>query len=262
MPYIETRDGTELYVKHWGHGPPVILIHGWPLSSDTWDDQALALTEAGHRVIAYDCRGFGRSEQTAGGYDYDTFADDLADVIEAVDAEEDVALVGFSMGGGEVARFMSRHGGNGVSRIALVGSVVLYVLKTGDNPGGVPEETFETMRTGIKEDRAAFFEPFFKSFFGVGFIRQPVSDDAAHLAWIMAMQAGLLPTLRCAEAFSPPISAPTCRRSGADFALHGTTTRPCRSIRPAAPRRRRFRAQPCSNMTAPRTACLSRRRTG
>jgi len=203
MPYIEARDGTELYLKDWGDGPPVILIHGWPLSSDSWDDQALALVEAGHRVIAYDRRGFGRSEQPAGGYDYDTFADDLADVIEAVDAEdEQIALVGFSMGGGEIARYLSRHGSQGISKVALIGSVAPCLLKSDDNPEGVPEEQFEAMREGIRKDRAAFFESFFKTFFGVGFIAHPVSDSQLNLAWTMAMQAGLLPTLATLDAFA------------------------------------------------------------
>lgn len=118
MAMIETRDGTWLYVKDWGAGNPVILIHGWPLSSDSWDPVADALANAGHRVIAYDRRGFGRSEQSWEGYDYDSFADDLADVMEKTGATENVTLVGFSMGGGEVARYMSRHNGAGVVRAA------------------------------------------------------------------------------------------------------------------------------------------------
>ncbi|MDT0507974.1 alpha/beta hydrolase [Novosphingobium sp. MMS21-SN21R] len=202
MPMIETRDGTRLYAKSWGEGPPVILIHGWPLSGDSWDPVSHALAEAGFRAIAYDRRGFGRSDQPSGGYDYDTFADDLADVMTAMNANEGATLVGFSMGGGEIARYLSRQGGQGVSRVALVSSVVPYMLKTEDNPDGVPQSTFDEMTDGMLSDRAKFFTGFFKDFFGVGMLTQPVSDEVLHLAWITAMQAGLRPTLAAANAFA------------------------------------------------------------
>lgn len=202
MPMIETRDGTRLYAKSWGEGPPVILIHGWPLSGDSWDPVSHALAEAGFRAIAYDRRGFGRSDQPSGGYDYDTFADDLADVMTAMKANEGATLVGFSMGGGEIARYLSRQGGQGVSRVALVSSVVPYMLKTEDNPDGVPQSTFDEMTDGMLSDRAKFFTGFFKDFFGVGMLTQPVSDEVLHLAWITAMQAGLRPTLAAAKAFA------------------------------------------------------------
>src|SRR5215217_3310287 len=136
MSYITTRDHTDLYVKDWGTGRPVILLHGWPLSADTWDDVAMAIAANGMRAIAYDRRGFGRSSQPYDGYNYDTLSDDLADVIQASDARE-VTVVGFSMGGGEVARYMSRHKGREVVQTALVASVVPYMLNTGDNPHGV-----------------------------------------------------------------------------------------------------------------------------
>ena len=123
MSHVKTRDGTELYVKDWGTGRPVILMHGWPLSADSWDDQAVAIADGGMRAIAYDRRGFGRSSQPWSGYDYDTLADDLADVMKACDAK-DAAIVGFSMGGGEVARYLSRHKGAGVKQAALISSVV------------------------------------------------------------------------------------------------------------------------------------------
>lgn len=201
MPMIKTRDGTSLYAKDWGQGRPVILLHGWPLSADSWDDGALVLAEAGYRAIAYDRRGFGRSEQPFSGYEYDTLADDLADVIAATGAE-DAALIGFSMGGGEVARYMSRHGGKGISQAGLIASVVPYMLKTEDNPDGTPQETFEGMTKGMKEDRAKFFAQFFKDFFGISMLDHPTSDDEAHHAWVVAMQAGLKPTLDCAKAFA------------------------------------------------------------
>jgi pimeloyl-ACP methyl ester carboxylesterase len=202
MPIIETRDGTEIYVKDWGNeGRPVILIHGWPLSADSWDDQAMALAEAGYRVLAYDRRGFGRSDQPWEGYDYDTFADDLADVMEAAEIESDAAIVGFSMGGGEVARYMSRHGGKAVSQAALIGSVVPYMLKTPDNPQGVDQSVLDQIAAGINKDRPDFFRSFFKDFFGVGVISHPVSQAVLDWAWRLAMQAGLRPTLAAAEAF-------------------------------------------------------------
>ncbi|RYG85861.1 MAG: alpha/beta fold hydrolase, partial [Alphaproteobacteria bacterium] len=124
MAKVKTRDGTELYVKDWGQGRPVLLIHGWPLSADSWDPIAMQLADAGYRAISYDRRGFGRSDQPFGGYDYDTLADDLADVMQETGATANATLVGFSMGGGEVARYMSRHGGKGVISAALLSSVV------------------------------------------------------------------------------------------------------------------------------------------
>lgn len=202
MHMIETRDGTHLYAKVWGEGQPVILIHGWPLSGDSWDPISHALAEAGYKAIAYDRRGFGRSQQPSGGYDYDTFADDLADVINAHADGQEVALIGFSMGGGEIARYLSRHGSKGVSRAALVSSVVPYMLQTDNNPNGVPQETFDEMTEAMLSDRAKFFTVFFKDFFGIGILTHPVSAEMLHLAWITAMQAGLRPTLAAAKAFA------------------------------------------------------------
>ena len=202
MPMIETRDGTRLYVKHWGEGRPVVLIHGWPLSGDSWDPITQALAQAGFKAIAYDRRGFGRSDQPSGGYDYDTFADDLAAVIEQCAGGQDAALVGFSMGGGEIARYLSRHGGKGVSQVALISAVVPYMLQTENNPDGVPQATFDAMTQGMLEDRAHFFTGFFKDFYGVGWLASPVSDEVLQLSWITAMQSGLRPTLAAAKAFA------------------------------------------------------------
>ncbi|WP_068075876.1 alpha/beta fold hydrolase [Novosphingobium lentum] len=202
MPMIEARDGMRLYAKTWGDGPPVVLIHGWPLSGDSWDPITHALAEDGFKAIAYDRRGFGRSDQPSGGYDYDTFADDLADVMAAMGATRDVSLVGFSMGGGEIARYMSRHGGKGVARVALVSSVVPYMLQTDDNPHGVPQATFDQMTEGMLTDRARFMTGFFKDFYGVGMLSSPVSDEVLQLSWATAMQAGLRPTLAAAKAFA------------------------------------------------------------
>jgi non-heme chloroperoxidase len=202
MPFITTRDGTDLYVKDWGSGRPVILIHGWPLSADSWDPQMQALAEAGFRAIAYDRRGFGRSDQPWEGYDYNTLTDDLADVMQETGATGDATIIGFSMGGGEVARYMSRHDGRGVIGAGLISSVVPYMLKTDDNPGGVPQSTFDEMTKGMKRDRPAFMRDFLKSFFGVGYISSPVSDATLDWAWRLSMQASRKATLACAEAFA------------------------------------------------------------
>ncbi len=202
MPYTTASDGTKLYYKSWGSGKPVILLHGWPLSADSWDDQAFAIADAGFNAISYDRRGFGRSDQPWDGYDYDTLADDLAKVIEEMAGSADAALVGFSMGGGEVVRYMSRHGGKGVSKIALVSSVVPYMLKTPDNPDGTDHSVFDGMATAMKEDRAAFFKSFFKDFYGVGLVSHPVSDAVVEASWIVAMQAGIKGTLECARSFA------------------------------------------------------------
>ena len=202
MPRARAKDGTELYYKDWGQGRPVVLIHGWPLSGDTFDDVAVALADQGFRSIIPDRRGFGRSDQPWTGYDYDTFADDVAAILDDAGIADPVALVGFSMGGGEVARFLSRHGSNRVSAAVLIGSVVPFLLKTDDNPDGAPREVFDGMIEGISNDRADFFRSFFKSFFGVGALSHPVSDAVLDDAWRQAMNAGLRPTLACVRAFS------------------------------------------------------------
>ncbi|MBR0653280.1 alpha/beta hydrolase [Roseomonas terrae] len=238
MPYIETRDGTSLYLKDWnGGGRTVVLLHGWPLSADSWDDQAVALAEAGYRVVAYDRRGFGRSDQPWVGYEYDTLADDLADVLAAIGAS-DATVVGFSMGGGEVARYMSRHGGKGLRQAALVSSVVPYMLQTPDNPEGVPQSQFDDMAQQMRADRAGFFTTFFKQFYGSGLLFDAVSDEVETWSRQVALMAGLRPTLACAQAFAttdfrPDLSAfrvPT-------LIIHGTGDKTVpidASARPAA----------------------------
>jgi non-heme chloroperoxidase len=223
VPYIVTADKTDLYVKDWGSGRPVILIHGWPLSADSWDDLAMPFASAGFRVIAYDRRGFGRSSQPWSGYDYDTLASDLASVIEATGAE-DATLVGFSMGGGEVARYMSRFSGKGVRQAALVSSVVPYMLKTADNPDGTDASVFEQITQGIKEDRAKFFSSFFKEFYGVGLVSHPVSQELLEWSRTVAMQASLKATLGCAESFSTTDFRPDLRAFEVPtLIIHGTS---------------------------------------
>ena len=202
MPYAKARDGCMLYYKDWGRGDPVVLLHGWPLSADTWDFAAMKLVEAGHRCIFPDRRGFGRSDQPWDGYDYDTFSDDVAAVLEDAGVHERVSLVGFSMGGGEVARFLTKQGGNRVNKAVLASSVVPHLAKSDANPKGVPKDQLQQMVDKMTRDRAAFMHDFFKTFFGVGLVSSPVSDQVLMNAWRQSMQAGLRPTLAAAKAFS------------------------------------------------------------
>lgn len=201
MNPVTTRDGVKLYVKDWGQGRPVVMTHGWPLSADSFDDLSMAIADAGMRAISYDRRGFGRSDQPWTGYDYDTLSDDLADVLEQTGAH-DATLLGFSMGGGEVARYMSRHAGNQVKQAVLVSSTLPFRLKTDDNPDGVEQAKFDETAAAIAQDRAAFWPPFFKNFFGVGMVSHPVSDEVMAWACSVSMQASLKATLACAKAFS------------------------------------------------------------
>lgn len=198
MPVITTSDGTDLHVKDWGQGRPVVLIHGWPLNADSWEYQAVKLAEAGYRVVSYDRRGFGRSSQPWDGYDYDTLSDDLAAVIDGLGLE-DATLVGFSMGGGEVARYMSRHG-TGVSQVVFVGSVVPGVLKSDSNPKGITRDVLEQMQAGLRKDRPAFLTDFLKDFYGQG-LMSGVSQPLLEWSRDMAMMASPRATLECVTAF-------------------------------------------------------------
>ena len=221
MPMISARDGTQLYVKDWGEGRPVILIHGWPLNADSWETQAVGLAEAGHRVISYDRRGFGRSEQPWDGYDYDTLADDLAAVIEATGVQ-DAAIVGFSMGGGEVARYVSRHGARGVGRLAFIASVAPGLLKSEANPDGATADLFEGMRDGLRKDRPGFLRGFFKDFYGQG-LMSGVSDAALDWTQGMAMMASPRATLECVTAFGmTDFSADVAGITLPTLIVHGT----------------------------------------
>lgn len=223
MPNVQTRDGTRLRWKELGEGRPVILIHGWPLSADSWDPVMMKLADNGFRAIAYDRRGFGRSDHAKTGYNYDTFADDLADVMQETGATENAALVGFSMGGGEIARYMSAHQGKGVSQVALVSSVVPFMLKTDTNPDGVPQSTFDEMAQGMKNDFRHFFTGFFKDFYGDGLVKDKVSDEEKHWAWTTTMMASQYATIQSANAFAttdfrpdlPSFNVPT-------LVIHGT----------------------------------------
>lgn len=201
MNFVGTKDKTKLYVKDWGAGQPVILLHGWPLSSDSWDEQAMAIADAGYRAIAYDRRGFGRSSQPWSGYDYDTLSDDLAAVIEHAKAENAI-IVGFSMGGGEVARYMSRHAGQSVVKAALISSIVPFRLKTADNPMGTEQAAFDETAHAITADRAKFLTNFFRKFFGVGTQDDLISNELLGNMSNIAMQASLKATLECLRSFS------------------------------------------------------------
>ncbi len=210
MPYLKTRDNAQLFYKDWGSGKPVVLIHGWPLSADTWDEVATEIALKGMRAIIYDRRGFGRSEQTWNGYDYDSLTEDLADVINALQLR-DVSLVGFSMGGGEVARYMSMYKGQGVKRIAFIASVVPYMLNSKDNPHGVDQSVFDGMLEGMQTDRASFFGQFFKDFYGDGTIMRSVSNEVLEWSLRQAMQASYRATVECAKSFASTDFRPDLR---------------------------------------------------
>jgi pimeloyl-ACP methyl ester carboxylesterase len=201
MPTLTTSDKTEIYYKDWGAGRPVVLCHGWPLNSDMWEYQMEFLASRGLRCIAHDRRGFGRSGQPWGGYDYDTFADDLATLLDTLDVK-DATLVGFSMGGGEVARYIGRHGAKRVSKAVLMSAVTPLMLKTDDHPEGVPMEVFDGIRAGITADRPQFFTEFGKAFTGANRPKSKVSQGILTWTTIMALQAGLKGTLDCVNAFS------------------------------------------------------------
>jgi len=206
MKFIESTDKTtgevvKLAYFDYGTGKPVILIHGWPLSKEMWEYQVDDLINAGLRVIAYDRRGFGMSDRPWFGYDYDTLTDDLRAVIEQLDLN-DITLVGFSMGGGEVARYFTRYGGERVSKAVLVSSVVPFVLKTDDNPDGVPSDAIDGMIAGVKEDRIGFLDNFGKEFFGVHFLSHPVSDASLQYYRTIAAMASPRATLECIKSFS------------------------------------------------------------
>ncbi|WP_309610189.1 alpha/beta hydrolase [Sphingomonas sp.] len=223
MAYANAKDGTDLYYKDWGKGAPVVLLHGWPLTGDTFDDAALRLAENGCRAIIPDRRGFGRSDQPWDGYDYDTFADDVTAILDDAGITEPVALVGFSMGGGEVARYLTKYGAERVSKAVLISAVVPYMLQTDDNPNGVPQATFDEMTAGMKKDREHFFKGFFKDFYGVGAISSPVSDEVLMNSWRQTMMAGLRPTVAAAQAFATTDFRPDLKSfTVPTLVIHGT----------------------------------------
>ena len=199
--YIETAKNVKLYVRDYGKGKPVILIHGWPLSNEMWEYQIEFLVQNNFRVIAYDRRCFGKSSQPWNGYDYDTLTDDLSEIIDQLQLEN-VTLVGFSMGGGEVVRYFSRHQGKGVEKAALISSIIPFLLKTEDNPEGHPREKSDSTAASIKEDRIGFVDNFGKTFFGVNIINKPLSTALLEYYRMLCSFASPRATLKCAESFS------------------------------------------------------------
>ncbi|RMU93436.1 Arylesterase [Pseudomonas coronafaciens pv. coronafaciens] len=200
MSTFKTKDGTDIYYKDWGTGTPVLFSHGWPLDGDMWEYQMEHLSSKGYRTIAFDRRGFGRSSQPWSGYDYDTFADDIAELIEHLDLR-DVTLVGFSMGGGDVTRYIARHGSERVARLALLGSVTPFFLKTEDNPEGVDASVFDGIKDGLMKDRAQFISDFATPFYGLN-KGQEVSEGVQTQTLNIALLASLKGTLDCVTAFS------------------------------------------------------------
>jgi non-heme chloroperoxidase len=205
MPYFNAEKDNpksiQLYYEDLGTGKPVIFISGWPLCSSMWEYQITQLTQNGLRCITYDRRGFGKSDWPFDGYEYDTLASDLKALIDTLDTNE-ITLVGFSMGGGEIARYFSKYGGEKIAKVVLISAVVPYMLQTADNPNGVPQDIFDNMLTGMTADRPTFFESFNKDFFGESLLSNSVSSAYLANGLIATMNASPLATIGCAKAFS------------------------------------------------------------
>jgi len=201
MSTIKAKDGTEIYYKDWGSGQPVVFSHGWPLSADAWEDQMMFLGARGYRCIAHDRRGHGRSSQPWDGNEMDTYADDLATVVEKLGLK-DAIHVGHSTGGGEVARYIGRHGTERVTKTVLISAVPPLMLKTAANSGGLPLAAFEAIRAGVLADRAQFFQDLTLPFYGANRPGAKVSEGLRHWFWLQGMQAGLKGVFDCIKAFS------------------------------------------------------------
>jgi non-heme chloroperoxidase len=201
MNRVKMKDGTAIYYKDWGSGHPVVFSHGWPLTADAWDAQMIFLGQHGHRVIAHDRRGHGRSDQPWNGNDMDTYADDLAALIEALNLKE-ATLVGHSTGGGEVARYIGRHGSRRVAKAVLIGAVPPIMLKTETNPGGLPMSTFDEIRAGVLGDRSQFFKDLTMPFYGYNKPDAKVSQGVRDSFWLQGMQCSIKGAYDCIKAFS------------------------------------------------------------
>jgi non-heme chloroperoxidase len=201
MPTMTTRDGTEIYYKDWGAGQPVVFSHGWPLSSDAFEDQMMFLASHGYRCIAHDRRGHGRSSQPTGGNDMDTYADDLAELVRTLDLC-DAIHVGHSTGGGEVTRYIGRHGTQRVARAVLISAVPPLMVKTPANPDGTPMETFDQIRAAVAADRSQYFREFSLPFYGYNRPGATVSQGVRDAFWMICMQGGLKAEYECIKAFS------------------------------------------------------------
>jgi non-heme chloroperoxidase len=201
MGTVATTDGTEIFYKDWGSGQPVVFSHGWPLNADVWDDQAMLVADNGYRAIAHDRRGHGRSSQPWGGNDLDTYADDLAELIAALDLRE-VILVGHSTGGGEVTRYIGRHGTARVAKAVLVSAIPPLMLKTDANPAGTPIEAFDAIRKGMAADRSQFYKDLSAPFYGANRPGSRLSQGVRDAFWLWSMQVGLKAAHDCIKAFS------------------------------------------------------------
>lgn len=201
MGTITTRDGAEIFYKDWGTGPPVVFCHGWPLHADVWDDQMNAVAENGWRAVAHDRRGGGRSSQTWHGNDMDTYADDLAELLEKLDLTQ-VTLVGHSTGGGEVARYIGRHGTDRVSKAVLLSAVPPLMLRTDDNPEGTPRSVFDEIREGIRTERSRFYLDLAERFYGANRPHHRATEGNTYAFWLMSMQMGIRGALECVRAYS------------------------------------------------------------
>jgi non-heme chloroperoxidase len=201
MSTITTKDGTTIYYKDWGSGPVITFSHGWPLNADAWDGQLLFLAQHGYRVIAHDRRGHGRSAQSSSGNDMNTYADDLATLVEALDLR-DMTMVGHSTGGGEVARYIGRYGTKRVARAVLIGAVPPVLLKSAGNPEGTPLEVFDGLRAALANDRAQFYKDFAIPFYGANRPGAKVPQSTLDQFWRLSMQCGLKNAYECVKAFS------------------------------------------------------------
>jgi non-heme chloroperoxidase len=201
MPTITTKDGAQIYYKDWGSGQPVVFSHGWPLSADAFEDQMFHLASRGYRCIAHDRRGHGRSSQPWNGNDMDTYADDLAALVEALDLYNAIH-VGHSTGGGEVARYIGRHGTKRVAKAVLIGAVPPLMLKTAANPGGLPMEVFDGIRAGVLADRSQFFKDLTLPFYGYNRPGGKISEGVRESFWLQGMMAGFPASYFCIKAFS------------------------------------------------------------
>lgn len=201
MNTFTTKDGTSIYFKDWGTGPVVTFSHGWPLSADAWDAQMLFLGQSGYRVIAHDRRGHGRSSQTWTGNNMDTYADDLAELIEKLDLKQ-ITMVGHSTGGGEVARYIGRHGSERVSKAVLIASVPPIMLKTENNPGGLPKAVFDGLRDGVTNNRSQFFRDLSVPFYGYNKPDAKASEGVRDSFWQQGMQSSIVASYDCIKAFS------------------------------------------------------------
>jgi non-heme chloroperoxidase len=201
MPTITAKDGAQIFYKDWGRGQPVVFSHGWPLNADAWDNQLYLFAANGYRAIAHDRRGHGRSTQTSSGNDMDTYADDLGALVAELDLK-DVIHIGHSTGGGEVTRYIGRHGTKRVAKAILVDAVTPGLLKTAKNPDGIPIEVFDNLRAGVKADRSQFWKDFSIPFYGANRPGSTVSQGVLDAFWLLSMQAGLLAAHDCIKAFS------------------------------------------------------------